>query len=138
MLGLLSDRIGRRPVIVAGFMAIGLLVLALIWAGAGWTLTLVLALLGIFLYSMQPIIMASGMDAIGSGTEATAAGILFATSTAFSASSPVVAGWLVQEFGIRAAFLYVGSIMLSGAVLSMVMPLRNRETVPDSTPGPHR
>ena len=78
VLGMLSDRLGRKIVLVPGFLVEGLLVFGLLTVtGPGPALSVLIALLGLFIFSTQPVIMAGAMDMIGEGAEATTLGFLF-------------------------------------------------------------
>jgi MFS family permease len=118
---------GRKPVLVFGFLAIGLLTLGLTWAGADWRLTLLVGALGLFVYSLQAIILAAAMDVTGRGVEATTVGFFFTGTFLFSAFSPLIAGYIIGlTESTRSAFYYVGSLMLLAAFLVSLLPLRRQ------------
>src|SRR3954452_10134629 len=60
--GSLSDRIGRRPLIAAGMVSSSVLLIALMALRIEWLFVLVLALIGFFLYSTQPVLNAWALD----------------------------------------------------------------------------
>ena len=79
-------------------------------------MTILLAALGLFLYSDQPILTASAMDIVREGTAATTLGLLSTARFIFSAASPIIAGWLysidANNLFYYTAALYVGAIIL--------------------------
>ena len=78
LLGMLSDRFGRRPVIAFSMASITGLVLLFLVANEGWSLTVTMVLLGVFLFSIMPVIVAAAMDSTEQGSEGTSIAVLFA------------------------------------------------------------
>lgn len=132
LLGFLSDRWGRKTVLVPSLTVLGLLALALVIAESGYLLTLVIAGMGIFLYSLQAIIMATAMDIAGKGVEATTLGFLFTSRFLFSAASPPIAGAIYSYISVQAAFYYIGALFLLSALTVAVLPLT--KSIPMETP----
>ena len=85
-------------------------------------MTGLLAALGIFLYSDQPILTAAAMDIVREGTAATTLGLLSTSRFILSALSPIIATWL---YGIDAAnlFYYTAVLYLAAAVILAVVRL---------------
>ncbi len=124
LLGWLSDRIGRRPVISVGLVAIAFLVAALLLFSEGLPFALVLACLGIFLYSVNPVMLATAIDAVPRGTEASVTALMFTGSAIFGAISPVIAGRLRELHGMDGVFLYTAVIVGLVALASLFVPMR--------------
>ena len=72
--GYLSDRFGRKRVMVPGLAWCAAMALALIVFDAGVPLTATLALLGLFLYPDQPVLTASVFDLVGPDSGSTGLG----------------------------------------------------------------
>jgi FSR family fosmidomycin resistance protein-like MFS transporter len=124
LLGWLSDKIGRRPVISVGLAAIALLVAALLLFGEGLSFALVLAFLGVFLYSINPVMLATAIDAAPRGIEASVTALMFTGSAIFGAISPVIAGRLRELHGMDGVFLYTAVIVGLVALASLFVPIR--------------
>ena len=124
LLGWLSDKMGRRPVISVGLGAIALLVAALLVFGEGLSFALVLAILGVFLYSVNPVMLATAIDAVPRGTEASVTALMFTGSAIFGAISPVIAGRLRELHGMDGVFLYTAVIVGLVALASLFVPMR--------------
>lgn len=122
VLGVLSDRFGRRIVSTLSMGAIGLFVLAFLWAEDGWMLTLNTMLLGIFIFSIMPVILAAAMDATEVGSEGTAVAALFAGGSLIGAAAPVVAGVINATSGFGGVVIFVGCLAAAGTLLSWFAP----------------
>ncbi len=124
VMGWASDRFGRRVVIVIGLSAIALLILALLPFGSGWAFTVILALLGVFLYSVNPVMLAAAIEGADRGTEGSVAALMFTGQALFGAMAPVVAGFLREGFGMDGVFYYSGGIVAVIAIASVFLPMR--------------
>ncbi len=147
VMGTLSDRLGRKPVLVAGMAASAVLstllgffqplveVSSFSSSGLGGTLLGILAafggadvflicliILGLFLFSMRPIIFAYAMDVTPKELGATTVGFVFSTNQILSALSPFVAGLIADWAGPRFAFLFVGALITCGCIVAALLP----------------
>lgn len=123
LLGYLSDRINRKLVLVPGMLALCLFTLLLIPFGEGVTLIILLALLGLFLYSDQPILTAAALDVVGQGVATTTLGVLSFSRFVLSAASPLIAGGLYQAKGIEGAYIYIAGTLGVAAVTLIFLPI---------------
>jgi MFS family permease len=126
LMGRLSDRIGRRPVIVTA-MGIGTaLLLAFLWADSGVWLAVMLGLLGTVLFAVMPIIAAAAMDATEKGSEGTSTALLFAGGSVIGAIAPLAAGAINTEWGFHGVIWLAAALSLSGALLAAAMAAPRR------------
>ena len=116
--GYLSDRFGRKIVLIPGMIALA--VITLLMAPFGETvavMSVLLAALGLFLYSDQPILTAAAIDIVREGTAATTLGLLSTSRFVLSAASPLIAGAL---YAINADYLfYYTAALYAAAVVVM-------------------
>ena len=124
IMGWAADKIGRRPVIFVGLSAIAVLVFSLLVFSEGISFTIILALLGLFLYSVNPIMLAAALDATKKGTEGSATAIVFTGGAIFGSLSPIIAGWLRQNYGMDSVFYFSAIIVTATAVASLFVPMR--------------
>jgi OPA family glycerol-3-phosphate transporter-like MFS transporter len=130
LMGMLSDKFGRRAVLVPGMACLGLLYFTLAWACSGVQLGLVIAAIGLFFYGLGNITMAGVMDVAGSGVQATSWGLMSVLSHLLTTPSPMIAGLIVSKFGVRFSFLYASALLLLAAVVLL--------SVHAQQPGDHR
>ena len=123
VLGYISDRIGRKSVIVPVILSQCILTAMLVPFGTGATPTLIIALLGLFIFSDQPILTAAALDVVGHGVAATTLGVVSFYRFVLSAASPLIAGYLYESISSDAFFYYVASLLALAAVTVSVLPL---------------
>ncbi len=123
IVGTISDRIGRKPMIIMVSLASSIFPPLMVIAGDGIGLTITIALLGIFLYSVPSLIQAAAMDAAeGKKLEGTLIGLLWGNNALFGAISPVIAGALAGVFGFEVTFYYAAALFLAGGLLAFWLP----------------
>lgn len=127
--GYLSDRLGRKQVLVPGLLWSGVVCLALIFYGQGLALTAFIALLGLFLYPDQPILTAAVLDRVNPSVASTALGLTSFVSFLMSATSPLIAGGLYEFIGVDAMLFYVAGLFFLGATVLAVLPLRSSDAL---------
>ncbi|MBI5830165.1 MAG: MFS transporter [Chloroflexi bacterium] len=127
--GKLSDRIGRRRLIVAGWLVYGLIYLGFALAGAGWQLFALYALYGIYYGVTEGVGNALIADLVAPEQRGTAYGLYNAAVAVMALPASFIAGVLWQGigsfagFGPRAPFLFgaalavVSALLLAGLVL---------------------
>ena len=129
LMGRLSDRIGRRPVIVTA-MGIGTaLMFTFLWADSGTGLAVALGFLGIVLFAVMPIIAAAAMDATEKGSEGTSTALLFAGGSAIGAVAPLIAGAINQSAGFHGVVWFAAGLSASGALLAFIVPAAKRTAI---------
>ncbi|MYC05775.1 MAG: MFS transporter [Chloroflexi bacterium] len=142
IVGYLSDKLGRKIVLVPGLILLAVMAYFLGRAEPGILLIAIVLLMGTFLYGDQPILTALALDVVGDEVPTTVLGILSLERFVLSAASPLIAGWLydngftfggIELGGPEATFTYVAALFLIGAVILLVTPLPR----PARSPGHH-
>ena len=124
--GSLSDRLGRKQVLVPGLIWSCLVTLALIPFNDGIALTVAIALLGLFLYPDQPILTAAVFDVVGREVASTGLGVVACIAFLMSAGSALVAGAIYQTMGFTETMYYIAALFGLAAVVFGLLPLARR------------
>ena len=133
IMGYLSDRFGRKVVLVPCTAAMGLLIAALKFADTEALLILTILAMGAFLYSLHTIYIASAMDVAEGQAQSTVVSVIYGASF-FGAFSPWVAGVIVDRTEISNAFIYGGVMVIVGAIILALTKLprtANQENAPN-------
>ena len=121
--GYVSDRWGRKQVLVPGLVWSCAVALMLIPFDDGLMLTVTIALLGMFLYPDQPILTATVFDVVGRDVATTGLGVVAFASFFMAASSSLIAGGIYEAAGFDAAMYYVAALFAAAAVVFVLLPL---------------
>ena len=78
--------------------------------------------MGAFVYSLHSIFIAAAMDVALGKAQSTVVSLIYGASF-IGTLSPIIAGLLVDSFGLTSAFVYSGIIVLLSTVLLMVLRL---------------
>jgi MFS transporter, FSR family, fosmidomycin resistance protein len=131
LLGYMSDRFGRKVVMIPSLILMGVFEIMLVWAGAGVGLTLVAATIGLFIYAIGAVIQAAAMDVVPEEAGATTIALLFGTQALFTIPSPTIAGWLSESYGTPSVFIFSGVLVLISAVIMMFLPIDRKKPAED-------
>ncbi len=134
VMGLVSDKYGRKWVLLPAFTTLGLLYLALPLANAGLQLSLVVGAMGLFFYGTSNIATAAVMDVSASRVQGSTMSVMSVFRQIFTLPSPIFAGLLVTEFGTEAAFIYAAVMLFIGAAVLAAVPTPQRSPLPQTRP----
>ena len=121
--GYFSDRVGRKMVLVPGLLWSCAMCVLLIVFSDGIAFTVLIALLGLFLYPDQPILTAAALDIVDSNVASTMLGMTSSAAFGLSALSPLIAGALYESAGVTATLYYVAALFALAAVIMLILPL---------------
>ncbi len=124
--GTLSDRWGRKQVLVPGLLWSCLVTLAMVPFSDGIALTVAIALLGLFLYPDQPILTAAVFDLVGREVASTGLGVVACIAFLMSAASALVAGAIYETMGFTPTMYYIAALFALAAVVFALLPLSRK------------
>ena len=127
--GIISDRMGRKPVIVAGYLLFGLLSAGLVVATGPVFLPVFFALYGIFFAFIDGAQRAFIVDMAPSAIRATALGTFHTAIGLVALPGAFLAGLLWDTYGAEYTFLF-GAILAMISVGLMVAVKNNRLSSP--------
>ena len=121
--GWVSDKVGRKQVLVPGLVWSCGFALLMVAFDDGVALTVTIALLGLFLYPDQPILTAAYFDVVGLEVATTGLGVVSFASFLMAATSPLIAGAIYETAGFQAGLYYIAGLFGVAAVLLAFLPL---------------
>jgi ACDE family multidrug resistance protein len=116
-MGYLSDRFGRKIVLVPALLYSSTLVASLAFCEQGPLFTLVIIMLGLSIRSDYSLVNATIIDIVRNRAETTMLGVLSLVRHLMGASAPIIAGFLYQFVGIQTPFLFVAALFLISALI---------------------
>ncbi|MDH4208339.1 MAG: MFS transporter [Anaerolineae bacterium] len=125
--GTLSDRFGRRPVIVASVSLPSLLLVLLVYL-RGWEQMSVLLALGVTVPAAHVVLMAM-MQENCPDNRALANGVFLSLAFLSESIGAVVVGALADLFGLRIAFVVAAVVLLAGLPLVFLLPDKRRSSL---------
>jgi MFS transporter, FSR family, fosmidomycin resistance protein len=124
--GHLSDRMGRRNIVMASMMMSGVVLLFMALAGRSPAFALFVAFLGFFLFATRSVLQAWLLDATPKHLGGTSIGILFGTQAVGSAIGPLIGGMIADRYGITATFYYLAATIVVANLFILVTPAEMR------------
>lgn len=120
--GTWSDKIGRRPVVLAGITATTLVVIFLTFAGNETLFIVGVSILGFALFAIRPVIHSWMMDITPPHMAGSATSALFGTQSALSMLIPITGGFVADQFGVGAVFYLIAACMIIANALVVLLP----------------
>lgn len=125
--GHLSDRMGRRRVVMSSMAMSAVVLLFMAVAGRSSLFVLFIAFLGFFLFAIRAVMQAWALDATPRGTGGTSISVLFAMQAMGGALGPTSAGLLADHYGIMAAFYFLACTIVFANLFIVFMPRTDAE-----------
>ncbi|MCZ6614960.1 MAG: MFS transporter, partial [Chloroflexi bacterium] len=123
-MGFLSDRFGRKAVILPSILMLGITVFAIPFAWNGPSLLLVVVVMGAFNFPLMAIILAAALDVSGDDVPATTVSLVFGATVVFSSLTPGLAGVLADVTGdVATTFFMSAAISFATAGFAAVRSL---------------
>ena len=123
IMGVVSDRFGRKVVLLPAYISLGVLYLLIPATANGFQLALVIGTMGLFFYGTGNIATAAVMDLSSSQVQGSTMSVMSVFRHVFTLPSPIIAGVIVTAWGTEAAFIYAGALLLLGALIIAAIKL---------------
>jgi len=120
--GHLSDRMGRRNIIMTSMAMSGVVLLFMAFAGRSPAFALFVAFLGFFLFAIRAVLQAWLLDATPKQLGGTSIGILFGTQAVGAAIGPLIGGVIADHYGIIATFYYLAATIVVANMFILFTP----------------
>lgn len=120
--GTWSDRVGRRPVVLAGLSVTTIVIAAITLIRNDVTLVAAVSILGFALFAVRPVIHSWMMDLVPTKLSGSATSLLFGTQSLLSAAVPPIGGLIADAYGLPAVFYFLAGTMLVANFLVYLLP----------------
>ena len=116
-----SDRIGRRPVVLAGMASTTVVVAVIPFVDVAVPFVVLLAVMGFALFAVRPVIHSWSLDLVPREMGGSAISLLFGVQAGFSAMVPIVGGVVADTWGLTTVFyLLAGSLAVSTLIVYLL------------------
>ena len=116
--GAWSDRIGRRPVVLAGLTTTTIVIAAMTFAQNDIVLVVAVSLRGFALFAVRPVIHSWMMDLVPREIAGSATSILFGTQALLTMIMMPVGGLIADHYGLHMVFYCLaGTILLANLIV---------------------
>ncbi|TRZ88071.1 MAG: MFS transporter, partial [Methanosarcinales archaeon] len=119
--GMLSDRIGRRNVMIGGFLIFSIVYLGFAMANSGYMIWLLFAIYGFYIAMTDGVSKAYAVDLVPADKRGTAIGLYYTATGLMALISSIIAGLLWDFAGASAPFLFGSATALVAAVMLVVL-----------------
>ena len=121
--GIVSDKLGRRRVIILGWLIYAITYLGFAMASASWQIWLLFASYGVYNGLAEGVARAFVADLVPEDRRGTAYGLFHGVVGVALLPASLIAGWLWQTFSPAAPF-YFGAVLAFLAMLGLLMLVR--------------
>jgi MFS family permease len=123
--GHVSDRMGRRRIVMTsmGMTAVVLIFMAV--AGRSHAFILFIAVLGFFLYAIRPVLQAWLLESTPKEMGGTSIGVLFGAQALGAAIAPAIGGWIADKYGLMATFYFLAATIVVANLFIFLMPAQS-------------
>jgi predicted MFS family arabinose efflux permease len=125
--GHLSDRMGRRSIMMTSMLMTGVVLAFMTFAGRSLAFIVFVAVLGFFLYAIRPVMQAWLLETTPKNMGGTSIGILFGAQALGSSVAPLIAGVVADKFGLLSVFWFLAGTIIVANLFIFWMPHQEAE-----------
>jgi MFS family permease len=115
-IGILSDRLGRRGLLLTGFLLFAAVYAGFAYAQTAWQMWILLGLYGLYLGSTQGSLLALVADRVPADQRGTAFGLINLVTGVALLPASLLAGFLWQQSGSTASFLLGSGFAIAASI----------------------
>ena len=121
--GTWSDRVGRRPIVLAGLSASTVVIAGLVAIGHTGTFIAGIAVLGFVLFAVRPVIHSWMMDLTPPNLAGSATALMFGSQALLATIAPIAGGMIADKWGLPAVFYFLAGGLLAANLALVLLPL---------------
>ena len=120
--GHLSDRMGRRSIMMSSMAMTAVVLVFMAVAGQSEAFIVFIAILGFFLYAIRPVMQAWLLETTPRNMGGTSIGILFGAQSLGSSIAPLLGGMIADRYGLTATFWFLAFTIVVANLFIIAMP----------------
>ena len=120
--GHLSDRMGRKSVMMTSMAMTAVVLVFMALAGKSLAFVFFVAILGFFLYAIRPVMQAWLLETTPRNMGGTSIGVLFGAQALGSSIGPLLGGLVADRFGLAATFHFLAGTIVAANLFIFFMP----------------
>jgi MFS family permease len=121
--GHLSDRMGRKQILMGSMLTSAVVLVFMALAGGSPLFIFLVAVLGFFLYATRPVIQAWMLDITPRNMGGSSIGVLFGAQAVGAALGPLFGGMIADHYGLLATFYFLAFTIVVANVLVFWTPM---------------
>ena len=125
--GHMSDRMGRKQILIGSMVTSAVVLAAMAFVGASPVFVALVAVLGFFLYATRPVIQAWLLEMTPKNMGGSSIGVLFGAQAVGAALGPYLAGVVADRQGLPATFYFLAATIVVANVFVFWTPHRRDE-----------
>lgn len=122
--GYLSDRMGRRRILMTSMLMTAVVLAFMAFAGRSLAFVLFIAVLGFFLYAIRPVLQAWTLECTPQKMGGTSIGVLFGVQAVGSSIGPAIGGVMADQYGLMSVFFFLAVTIVVANMFIFFMPSR--------------
>jgi len=120
--GHLSDRMGRKSVMMTSMAMTAVVLVFMALAGKSLVFVFFVAVLGFFLYAIRPVLQAWLLETTPKNMGGTSIGVLFGAQALGSSTGPFLGGLVADRYGLPATFTFLAVTIVVANLFIFFMP----------------
>ncbi|MBX3661616.1 MAG: MFS transporter [Burkholderiales bacterium] len=120
--GHVSDKFGRRHVVLSSMVLTGVTIVGMVFAGQSFMFIVFVALVGFFLYAMRPVMQAWAVENTPKRLAGTGVGLQFTILSIGGSIAPATFGVIADTWGVYTAFYFLAATIVAANLLVVFVP----------------
>ena len=120
--GHLSDKMGRKRIVISSAILTGVMIVAMALASNSILFVVFIALVGFFLYAMRPVLQAWAVETTPGHLAGSGVGLQFGITAVGASISPALFGMIADAYDIHTGFLFLAGTIVASNFLIFFMP----------------